>query len=102
MTSTENKKALRIIMLAASLPPLPAGGAEMQALQLADELNKEGHQVVFITPGSSLGKGKSVFNGHDVYRLHSAGNKIFKWLAKKKKNTNISDNPIEFDDRKQL
>jgi glycosyltransferase involved in cell wall biosynthesis len=100
--STENKNNLKIAMLAASLPPMPAGGAEMQALQLARELSNLGHSVFFITPGDNGIAGKTKLDGIIIYRLHSIFNKIFKTVSNlgKKKHKQLTQ--IEYEDSTEI
>lgn len=100
--SAKNNHKLRIVMLAASLPPMRAGGAEMQALQLAKELETKGHDVFFITPGDNNVSGSSTVQGLTVYRLHSVFNRIFLWLSKMKKRSKPDAVQIEFDDSKDI
>ncbi len=89
-------------MITASVPPLPSGGAELQALKLGEELGRKGITVSFLTPGKGCIRGRSMLNGMTVYRLYS----IFSWsfeflsqLKKKKENKNIR---IEYDDRNEI
>jgi glycosyltransferase involved in cell wall biosynthesis len=100
--STENKNNLKIAMLAASLPPMPAGGAEIQALQLAKELSNRGHSVFFVTPGADGAKGKTSLDGIVIYRLHSILNKIFMWLSNLKKRKQKQATQIEYEDGKEI
>src|SRR5215213_731538 len=91
MTSTKDSPQLKIAMLAASLPPMPAGGAEMQAFQLAKELSNKGHLVFFFTPGNNLAKGQTQIDGIAIYRCHSFFNQIFHWFSDlKNRNTKPS------------
>jgi len=89
-------------MLAASLPPMPAGGAEMQALRLAEELSGKGVKVIFITPGKPGLTGMTRIGEVAVYRLHSWMNGLFTRVAairKKKPSGNIR---VEYDDSKEI
>ena len=46
-------------MLLPSLPPMAAGGAEMQALRLGKKLMEKGVAIQFVTPGKGKIKGIS-------------------------------------------
>lgn len=89
-------------MLAASLPPLPCGGAEMQALLLGKTLQEEGVQVSFVTPGKAHLKGQTLQDGMTIYRLHAIVNTWFDWLASIKKKRIPKDVKIEYDDATEL
>ncbi|HEX4849883.1 MAG TPA: glycosyltransferase family 4 protein, partial [Puia sp.] len=89
-------------MLVASLPPMPAGGAEIQALKLAETLTKKGVKVSFITPGNSKNKGLGILGKMPVYRLHSWLNGIFESLSAAKKNKQSPNTRIEYDDKKEI
>jgi glycosyltransferase involved in cell wall biosynthesis len=98
-------------MLAASLPPLPAGGAEMQALLLGEALGRKDLSVCFITPGKgNAGAGAGTvagtgtgtvpgIKGMPVFRLNSWINRLFGWLSGIKKKQRQSPTRIEYDDR---
>lgn len=86
-------------MLAASLPPLPCGGAELQALALGEALVASGHEVIFVTPGKRKIKGRSVHAGMEIYRLHSFVNTCFDWLAGIKKKRIPKPVKIEYNDK---
>lgn len=86
-------------MIAASLPPLPAGGAETQALRLGEALTADGVVIRFITPGKGDIGGETTINGMPVYRLNSLANRLFGRLSGwKKKKTAIAATRIEYDD----
>lgn len=85
-------------MLAASLPPLPCGGAEMQALLLGKTLQQEGNQILFVTPGKGNIKGMIMQDGMQIYRLHSFVNTWFNWFAGLKKKHVPKKVKIEYDD----
>jgi glycosyltransferase involved in cell wall biosynthesis len=98
----KNNQEIRVVMLAASLPPMPAGGAEMQALRLAEELSGKGIKVIFITPGKPGLKGMTRIGEVVIYRLHSWMNGLFTRVAafrKKKPSENIR---VEYDDSKEI
>lgn len=101
MKSSEQTKPLNIVMLVASLPPLPCGGAEMQALALSKVLAREGHEIIFVTPGKGKIKGKSILEGMQIYRLHSFANTCFNWLAGIKKKHTSSPVKIEYNDKEE-
>jgi glycosyltransferase involved in cell wall biosynthesis len=96
--SSENNVGIRIVMLAASLPPLPAGGAEVQAVQLSKALIKKGHAVFFVTPGKGRIKGKGMIDGIPVFRLHTFLNTIFEFSSRIKKKARPAAVKIAFDD----
>ena len=101
MKSSEQTNPLSIVMLVASLPPLPAGGAEMQALMLGKTLMESGHEVIFITPGKGKVKGVSINEGMQVYRPHSFVNICFDWLAGIKKKNTRQVLKIEYNDNEE-
>jgi len=87
------------MMLAASLPPLPAGGAETQALRLGEALTADGIIIRFITPGKGSISGETTIRGMPVYRLNSFANRLFNRVSGwKKEKTAISATRIEYDD----
>jgi glycosyltransferase involved in cell wall biosynthesis len=88
-------------MLVASLPPVPAGGAEMQALKLAGTLSQKGITVGFIMPGKPDVTGMIRIAGMPVYRLHSWANAFFGRLSSYKKRKQPSAVRIEYDDAKE-
>lgn len=92
------------MMLVPSLPPLPVGGAEMQALRLGEALTQKGISVSFITPGKNrLAKGtKGDIGGMPVYRMHSWPNALFGWLSGLKKKRQKPVTRIEYDDSKEI
>lgn len=102
MKNSGSKEPLKILMVAPSLPPMPAGGAEMQALRLAKQLKEKGLHVRFITVGNALNKGRTLVNDIEVYRLHSIFNAIFQRLALIKKTKSKTTVQIEFDDKKEI
>jgi len=89
-------------MIAASLPPLPSGGAELQALKLGEELGRKGINISFLTPGKGRIRGKSILNGMPVYRLYSIFSRSFERLALLKKKREIKSVRIEYDDLKEV
>jgi glycosyltransferase involved in cell wall biosynthesis len=100
--SSENKGEIKVLMLVPSLPPMPAGGAEMQALKLGEVLTQMGIKVSFITPGNSKCKGNGIVNNLPVYRMHSIMNGIFEKLAAFRKKNKQSVPQIEYDDNKEI
>jgi glycosyltransferase involved in cell wall biosynthesis len=99
MTSSENNRPLSVMMIAASLPPLPAGGAETQALRLGEALTANGVMVTFITPGKGSIGGETTIRGMSVHRLNSLANRLFGRLSGwKKKQAQASATRIEYDD----
>src|SRR5687768_8793247 len=97
-TFTDNKSVKSVVMIVQSLPPLPSGGAEIQALRLARVLVQKGIKVLFITPGVGKIKGHSVINDVPVYRLHSALNYLVDFLFSIKQKTRLRETVIEYDD----
>ena len=93
---------MNIIMITASLPPLPSGGAELQALKLAAELGRRGISVSFLTPGKGQIKGRSRLNGMPVNHLSSIFSRSFELLSRLKKNKEINTTRIEYDDLKEV
>lgn len=88
-------------MLVASFPPLPCGGAELQALALGKTLREWGHDIIFVTPGKGKIKGKSMHENMQVYRLYSFVNRCFDWLANIKKKHTASPVKIEYNDNEE-
>ena len=72
---------MQTIMIVASFPPLPAGGAEWQALRLGEQLSSKGVTVTFLTPGKGAVKGKTSMHGMTVYRFTSWLSKAFDGLS---------------------
>ncbi len=93
---------MNIIMITASLPPLPSGGAELQALKLGEELGERGLSVSFLTPGKGPIRGGSTIKGMPVYYLHSIFNRAFERLSLLKKKREIHSARIEYDDLKEV
>lgn len=102
MKSSESTDAFTIVMLVASLPPLPSGGAELQALSLGRHLTKSGHKVIFVTPGKGRVRGKTVVDGMQVYRPYTLFNRCFEWASSLKKKHTYAPVKIEYDDKEEL
>jgi glycosyltransferase involved in cell wall biosynthesis len=99
MTSSENNRPLSVMMIAASLPPLPVGGAETQALRLGEALIAKGVTVQFITPGKGSIGGATTIKGMPAYRLNSFANRLFGRLSGwKKKQAGTPVTRVEYDD----
>jgi glycosyltransferase involved in cell wall biosynthesis len=96
--SSNNPPPIRVMMIVQSLPPLPSGGAEIQALRLAEILSKKGIEPIFITPGVGRLKGRSTINGISVYRLHSPLNYLLDLLFFIQKKSPAPKTVIEFND----
>jgi L-malate glycosyltransferase len=98
---------METIMIVASFPPLPAGGAEWQALRLGEELGRKGVKVTFLTPGKGAVKGKTSMHGMTVYRFTSLLSKAFDGLSAVRKTMQGKKAPvttrtrIEYDDRRE-
>jgi glycosyltransferase involved in cell wall biosynthesis len=97
-----NPKPLRIAMLVQGLPPMPAGGAEMQALKLGRQLTARGHQVFFFMPGKASCHGRDQIDGMVVYRLYNMGLRLFEMLARKNKQQKPAAVKIEYDDTAEV
>ncbi|HEV2481838.1 MAG TPA: glycosyltransferase family 4 protein [Puia sp.] len=91
-----------IIMITASLPPLPSGGAELQALHLAERLNSKGVSVTFLTPGKGAVRGPATLQGLPVYRFHSIFGRAFEFMSRRKKKGKKGPTIIEYDDKKEV
>ncbi|HEV3222663.1 MAG TPA: glycosyltransferase [Puia sp.] len=100
--SSKNNADISVMMLVPFLPPLPVGGAEMQALKLAESLAQKGIIISFIMPGKPDVKGMIRIAGMPVYRLHSWMNALHTWLSAYKKKKQPSAIRIEYDDSKEL
>jgi len=100
--SSENTDHIRIMMLVASLPPSPVGGAEIQALRLGRALGKKKVSVSFIAPGNAHAHGKTMIDNMPVYRLHSWLNRLFVSASALKKRKQKIITQIEYDDSKEL
>jgi glycosyltransferase involved in cell wall biosynthesis len=87
---------IHVLMLLASLPPGRAGGAEIQGLALASELQAQGVQVSILTPGKDSPKG--AVPGIPVYRLHSWPARIFAFLSRVKPRTEKKTAPVALDE----
>lgn len=101
MTSTGNEQRIKIVMVVQSLPPLPSGGAEIQALRLAVQLSTQGIDVMFITPGTGKLKGPTLIDGIPVYRLHSPLNYLLDLLFYIQKKSPPPKTVIDYDDNAQ-
>lgn len=97
-TFTDKKTDKSIVMIVQSLPPLASGGAEIQALRLAEVLMRKGIKIMFITPGVGKIKGHTAINGVPVYRLHSGLNYLIDFLFSIKQKANLEKTVIEYDD----
>jgi glycosyltransferase involved in cell wall biosynthesis len=93
---------MKIIMITTSLPPLPSGGAELQALKLGEELGRKGISVSFLTPGKGRIRGRSMMNGMPVHRLYSIFSWSFEFLSRLRKKRKIKTDRIEYDDQKEV
>jgi len=102
MISSEKNSQIRVLMLVPSLPPLPVGGAEKQALLLADALISKSVTVQFIMPGEGNVGGETQISGVKVYRLNSWPNRIFKYLSSRRKKSRPLVDRIEYDDRREV
>ena len=100
MSTTNSDKHLpvNVLMVVQSLPPTPSGGAELQALRLAQKLIEHGINVKFITPGFRGLKGSFIVNGVPVYRLHSSLNYILDLLFLLQRKAPAPKTVIEYDD----
>ena len=85
-------------MLVQSLPPLPAGGAERNAMVLGKKLSEKGIHVSFITPGVGKVKGKKILGDIEIYYLHSWFNYLLDFLFVIKKKSRSNQIKIEYDD----
>lgn len=85
-------------MLLPSLPPMAAGGAEMQALRLGKKLMEKGVAVQFVTPGKGKIKGRTDIEGILVMRLYSFASRLFEFLSGLKKKSTKKIIKIEYDD----
>src|ERR1700743_3097993 len=96
---------MQTIMIVASFPPLPAGGAEWQALRLGEELRRKAVDVTFLTPGKGAVKGKTSMHGMPVYCFTSLLSSAFDGLSATRKTMQGKKAPvatrtrIEYDDR---
>src|SRR5579875_2512292 len=99
MTSTGNKdKAVAVVMILQSLPPMPVGGAEIQALRLGKELVKRGVAVTLLCPAERGHKGKGELDGMKLYKLHSFLNLILDLLFFLQKKIPKQPVTIEYND----
>lgn len=85
-------------MLLPSLPPMAAGGAEMQALSLGKKLMEKGVAVQFVTPGKGEIKGRTDIEGMPAMRLYSFASRLFEFLSELKKKNTKKIIKIEYDD----
>ena len=90
------------MMLVPSLPPLPVGGSEMQALKLGKALSEQGVIVRFIMPGKNDIKGEDQIFGMAVYRLNSWLNRIFGWISLQSKKKKVKNTRIEYNDKNEV
>ena len=97
-TNSDKHSPVNVLMVVQSLPPTPSGGAELQALRLAQKLIEHGINVKFITPGFRGLKGSFIVNGVPVYRLHSSLNYILDLLFFLQRKAPAPKTVIEYDD----
>lgn len=71
MTYTDTNKPIRVVMILASMPPMPVGGAEVQAVRLCGYLNRIGVETEIITWGKVWHKRKGEFKNMSFTRLSS-------------------------------
>jgi glycosyltransferase involved in cell wall biosynthesis len=102
MTSLKENNLIRVMMLVPSLPPMPAGGAELQALKLGKTLSEKDVLVSFITPGKKDISGKTIINGMTVYRMNSWLNKFFNFLSVNKKKRQVKITRIAYNDALEI
>ena len=102
MVSSKKNRSIRVIMLVPALPPLPAGGAELQALKLGEALTEKEVEVRFIMPGKGNIKGKTIISGMTVYRMSSWMNRFFGFLSSYKKNQTSKIDRVEYDDEHEI
>jgi glycosyltransferase involved in cell wall biosynthesis len=88
------------MMIVPALPPLPSGGAELQALRLGAELREKGADVSFLTPGKRSIRGRTSLQDMPVYRLYSVFSRAFEFFSDRKKEGKTEPVTIEFDDSK--
>jgi glycosyltransferase involved in cell wall biosynthesis len=99
MTFIKTNSSLTVIMIFDKLPPLGAGGAEIQAIRLAKRLIQQGVEIIFLTPGRDNVKGYGELDGIPVHRLHSFLNYFWDLLSAMKKKTRTQEYvQIEYDD----
>jgi glycosyltransferase involved in cell wall biosynthesis len=96
--NSKNNSAIRVIMLLPSLPPMAAGGAEMQALRLGKKLMEKGVAIRFVTPGKGNIKGRTDIEDMPVMRLYSFASRLFEFLSELKKKNTKKITKIEYDD----
>ena len=102
MVSSEKNRLIRVIMLVPALPPLPAGGTELQALKLGEALTNQEVEVRFIMPGKGKIKGETTIRGMTVYRMSSWMNRLFGFLSVYKKNQSRKIDRVEYDDEHEI
>jgi glycosyltransferase involved in cell wall biosynthesis len=93
---------MNVAMIVASFPPLPSGGAELQALNLGEKLSNKGIRVSFLTPGKTNLKGLTNLNGMAVHRLFSFPNRLFDFFSELKKKRNTKPIRIEYSDAQEI
>ncbi|MBL7699259.1 MAG: glycosyltransferase family 4 protein [Chitinophagaceae bacterium] len=71
MTYSKTNKPIRVVMILASMPPMPVGGAEVQAVRLCRYLNKIGVQTEIITWGKIWHRRRGEFKDVSFRRLSS-------------------------------
>ena len=96
--NSKNESTIRVIMLLPSLPPMAAGGAEMQALRLGKKLVEKGVRIQFVTPGKKNIKGRTDIEGMPVMRLYSFASRLFDFFSELKKKNTKKTVKIEYDD----
>jgi len=89
-------------MLVPALPPLPAGGAELQALKLGEALTEKEVEVRFVMPGKGNIKGETAIKGMTVYRMSSWMNRFFGFLSSYKRNQTWKIDRVEYDDEHEI
>lgn len=92
----------RIVMVVPTLPPLPIGGAEMQAMKLCRHLLDRGMDVKVITFGKLWHPRRGEFNGVPFTRLRSILNILVDFLTLFKKKKALQPSKIIYDDKKEI
>lgn len=101
MTSIKENKRLRVVMILGSMPPMPMGGAEIQAVRLCKELNKINVETEIITYGKIWTARHGEYNGVRFRRLSSVLDLFTDLLSLLKPKSKKTATKIVYDDSKE-
>ncbi|MEO8582510.1 MAG: glycosyltransferase family 4 protein, partial [Flavitalea sp.] len=93
------KKPLRVVMILGSLPPMPVGGAEVQAIELCKQLNKIGIETEVLTFGKIWDRKNDTYKGIPFVRLSSILDLLTDALSLLKRKKPVKATKIVYSDK---